>query len=113
MNRRFRTAAMAMCLPVLTAQAVWAAPVGGWPFANRDKAPKAKKITFHIQNKCTKPLMISSGDQQYTIQPGRSIQLTLDEGTQVTAVNDASHAAAGTVLTTVSTNLQNTTLAIT
>ncbi len=103
---------MAMCLSVLTAQAVWAAPVGVWPFAAADKPVKAKKVSFQIRNSCDTPLMISSGDQQYTIQPGRSILLKLDEGTKVTAVNSTAHLAAGTVLTTVSSDLQNTVLAI-
>lgn len=111
MKRRILTAAMATCLSVLTVQPIWAAPVGAWPFAN-EKAPKTKTISFHIRNDSKSALTLSTGDQQYTVQPGRVIDLKLHEGTQVTAVNGTGHVAAGAIVTTVTSDLQGNTLAI-
>ena len=112
MNRRILTAAMATCLSVLTAQAVWAAPVGGWSHTAAEKA-KTKKISFQIRNDTKSPVTISTGTQEFiTVQPGRTVALKLDEGTQVTTVNGTGHIAPGAVLTMVTSDLQGNTLAI-
>lgn len=111
MNRRILTAAMATCLSVLTVQPMLAAPMGGMFHHAADKSVK-KTISFQLRNDSKSALTISTGDQQYTVQPHRVIALKLQEGTQVTAVNSTDHIQAGAVLTTVTTDLQGNTLAV-
>jgi hypothetical protein len=112
MNRRILAAAMATCLSVFAVPAVWAAPTSFPLFSNNAKAPKSKKVNFQIRNDGAAPLTISTGADQYTIQPHRAISLKLDQGTMVTAVNASGKTAAGSVLATVSAQLEGNTLAI-
>ena len=127
MNHRLIAAAMATCISVLGAPSLLAAQnlvaqqnlvtpaAAGTTTAARTstgKPVKVKTISFTLRNDAAGPLTVAAGDQQFTVQPGKSIVLKLGDGTTITTVNATAHAAAGGVLTTVSGTLQGNTLAI-
>lgn len=112
MHRRIiAAAAMALSLSTFAAQSVYAAPP---PFFHHtaDKPAAQKLIAFTVRNDSKAALVLQAGDQQYTVQPGKSTSLKLQEGAEVLTVNGTSSRAPGTVLTKVTKELQGNTLAI-
>ena len=112
MNRRILTAAMAMSLSLCAAQTVCAAPLFALSPTASDKPVKVKTISFNLRNDSGMILTVQIGTQQITVQPGKSTALKLPEGTQITSVTATAHVAAGSVLTTVNSNLNGNTLAV-
>ncbi len=125
MNHRLIAAAMATSISVLGTPSLLAAqspaaqnlvaPAAGTTSAARTstgKPVKVKTVSFTLRNDAGTPLTVAAGDQQFTVQPGKSLVLKLQEGITITTVNATAHAAAGGILTTVSSTLQGNTLAI-
>ncbi len=112
MNRRLVAAATAMFFSVFVAQPVAAVASPFSKHTDTTRTAKVKTVSFHLRNDSSSPLMIQAGDQQMTIAPGQSAALKLAEGTQVTTTNGTSHIAAGGVVTTVTSVLQGSTLAV-
>lgn len=116
MNRRILTAAMALLLSVPASQALAQAfssnPATGPNATNTAQMPKGKQISFHLRNDSNAAVTIQAGDQQMTVAPGKSINLKLATGTQVTTTSGTAHVAAGGVLATVDSNLSGNTLVI-
>ena len=117
MNHRLMAAAMATCISVfgtpslLVAQQTLMAPTAA-ARTSTGKPVKVKTVSFTLRNDAATPLTVAAGDQQFTVQPGKSLMLKLQDGVTLTTVNATAHAAAGGVLTTVSSTLQGNTLAI-
>ena len=120
MNHRLIAAAMATCISafgtpsLLVAQQTLVAPAAGTTAARTStgKPVKVKTVSFTLRNDAATPLTVAAGDQQFTVQPGKSLMLKLQDGITLTTVNATAHAAAGSVVTTVSSTLQGNTLAI-
>jgi hypothetical protein len=113
MHRRIVTIAMAVLFSAAVSTRMHAAPA---PFFHRHhdaaKPTSSKVVRFNIRNATSGDLVLKAGDQQYTIAPGKSSEMKLPDGTDVVAVNGTPHEAAGTVVTKVSSVLQNNTLVI-
>ena len=103
---------MATVFSLSAAGSLHAAPLGVFHHTATVKATTGKLIQFNIRNDSGVPLVLKAADQQYTIQAGKSLTMKLQEGTEVVAVNGTPKAAPGTVVTKVSSVLQNNTLAI-
>ena len=118
MNRRIVTAAMALSMSVFAsqafAQAFAPAATTGPNATNTTTMPatKGKQISFHLRNDSASVVTIQAGDQQVTVAPGKSINLKLATGTQVTTTSGTAHVAAGGILATVDSNLSGNTLVI-
>ena len=103
---------MAMSLSPFAAQTLWAAPAAVSTKNSVDKPIKVKTISFSLRNDSAAPVTIQAGDQQFTVEPGKTTQMKLAIGVQVIAVNGTTHIAAGSVVTQVNSTLQGNTLAI-
>ena len=103
---------MVLSLLPFAAQPVLAAQPGAPATTASDKSAQSTPVSFHMRNDSAASLTIQAGDQQFTIEPGKTITLKLNEGVQVSAVNGTPNRAPGTVLTMVSRSLQGNTLAI-
>ncbi len=112
MNRRIITAAMAMSLSVFAAQGVFAAPPAPHSPSSSDKPVKVKTVSFTVRNDSAMTQTVKAGDQQFTIEPGKSATVKFPAGTQLTTVNGTTRIAAGSVLTTVTNELGGNTLVI-
>jgi PDZ domain-containing secreted protein len=65
-----------------------------------------------VRNDAKSTLVLKAGEQQYSIEPGKTAQMKLAEGAELINVNGTEKQAAGSVLTTVSKQLQGNTLAV-
>ena len=111
MHRRIVAATMASVLSLSAAGSLHAAPLGIFHTAG-DKQAKSKSVNFTVRNDSKETLVLKAGEQQYTIEPGKSAAMKLEEGLDVVNVNGSSHQAPGSVLTKVTRDLQGNTLAI-
>lgn len=115
MNRRHPrivAAAMAVCMSACTAQTLWAAPRPAATATNDVKPAKVKMVAFTVRNDSQETFTISAGEQQFTVEPGKSLPLKLQEGLALKAVSGTSHIAAGSQLATVIRDLQGNTLVL-
>ncbi len=118
MNRRIITAAMALSMSLFASQAFAQAfsgtPATGPNATNTTTVPamKGKQISFHLRNDSASAVTIQAGDQQITVAPGKSVNMKLATGTQVTTTSGTAHVAAGGILATVDSNLSGNTLVI-
>lgn len=111
MYRRTVIAAMASVLSLSAANTLHAAPFGIF-HSTTDKQAKTKPVSFNVRNDTKQTLVLQAGEQKFTIEPGKSAALKLDEGAEVLNVSGTSHQAPGTVLTKVTKDLQGNTLAV-
>ena len=112
MDRKIVALAMAMSLSPLAAQTLWAAPVAASSKKSADKPVKVKTVSFSLRNDSAASVTVQAGDQQFTVEPGKTAAMKLAVGVQVIAVNGTTHIAAGSVVTQVNSTLQGNTLAI-
>lgn len=114
MQRRIVAVAMATLLSLSAAGNLHAAPFGAFHHtAASNKPSSGKMIGFSIRNESTTTLVLKAGDQQYSIEAGKSLSLKAQEGTEVVDVSGSAKEAPGTVVTKVSSVLQGNTLVIT
>ncbi|HLI77060.1 MAG TPA: hypothetical protein VKV02_08945 [Acidobacteriaceae bacterium] len=111
MHRRLLAVAMASVLSFSVAKDAAAAPFGVFHRAGSESTT-GKLINFSVRNDTKEPLVFKAGDQQYTLQPGKSLPLKLHEGESILAVNDTARHAAGSLITTVTSILKGNTLAV-
>ena len=112
MQHRLVTATMAIALSLSVTTHLQAAAFGAFRHGSTEKAASAKTISFNVRNDSKETLVLKSGDQQYTIDPGKIAAFKLAEGAEIVNVTGNSHQAPGTVLTKVSKMLQGNTLAV-
>ncbi len=112
MNRRIITAAMATLLSLSAAGSLQAAPMSPFFHAASDKASTGKMVSFSVRNDSKATLVLKSGEQQYTIEPGKTTGLKLQEGSEIVNVSGTEKQAAGSILMKVDKQLQGNTLAI-
>lgn len=111
MHRRILTAAMASVLSLSVAGSLHAAPLSLF-HDNGTSAPAGKMVSFTVRNDAKATLVLKSGEQQFTIEPGKTAKMKLVEGAEVINVSGTAKQAAGTVLTKVDKQLQGNTLAV-
>lgn len=110
MHRRIVVAAMASVLSFSSVGALHAAPMPG--FHHGSDNGSGKMISFSVRNDSKTTLVLKAGDKQFTIEPGKTTTMKLQEGSQLINVNGSEKQAAGSVLTTVQKQLQGNTLAV-
>lgn len=112
MHRRIVAAAMAGVLSLSLAGNLHAAPLGVFHRSATGQPATGKMIKFSVRNESGGPLVLKAGDQQYTLENGKSVALKLQAGMQIVNVSGTPRQAAGTIVTTVTDNLNNNTLVI-
>ncbi len=112
MNHRIIAATMALSVSLFTAPALMAAPVSGITVPVHAKLNNGKTVSFQLRNDSKETVTVKAGDQELTIQPGKSSGLKTADGTQVIAVTATATHTAGEVLAVASTTLSGNTLVI-
>ncbi len=113
MYRRVITAAMATVLSLSVAGSLQAAPVNPFHHAPAtEKAASGKMVSFSVRNDSKATLVLKAGEQQYTIEPGKTAGFKLQEGAELVNVSGTEKQAAGSVLMKVDKQLQGNTLAV-
>ena len=113
MHRRIVAAAMASVLSLSAAGTLNAeAPKFFHHNAAGDKPVTGKMISFTVRNDSKATLVLKAGEQQYTIEPGKTAGLKAAEGSDLVNVSGTEKQAAGSVLTKVGKQLQGNTLAV-
>lgn len=80
---------------------------------NGKAAPAAAKmVSFTVRNDAKASLVLKSGDQEFTIEPGKTAKMKLPEGTELINVSGTDKQAAGSLLTRVDRQLQGNVLAV-
>ena len=112
MNRRIVAAAMATALSLSLSSTLHAARVSPFHHSASDKSSVGKMISFNVRNDTKSTLILKSGEQQFTIEAGKTATLKAAEGADLVNVNGSEKQAAGSVITKVSKQLQGNTLAV-
>lgn len=112
MHRRIVAATMASVLSFSVAGSLHAAPPNVFHHTASEGAPAGKVISFSVRNDSKGTLVLKAGEQQYTIEPGKTTQLKVAEGSDLVNVSGTEKQTAGSVLTKVNKQLQGNTLAI-
>ena len=112
MHRRLIAAAMAGVLSVSVAPSLHAAPFAFHHSPAQGKAVAGKMVSFSVRNDSKSTLVLQAGEQQISIDPGKTAKLKLAEGAQITNVNATEKRAAGSVVATVGKELDGNTLAV-
>ena len=117
MNSRIATSALALAL---TFGITGASNAAGFPGFHGHAAKTTtaapttgKMISFNLRNDAKSALIVQLGDQQVTIEPGKTSALKAQDGQQIVAVNAAGHVTAGEVLGNVNSTLRATRLSST
>ncbi len=103
---------MATLFSLSAAGSLSAAPLGVFHHTGSDKQSTGKMIRFNIRNASSNPVVLKSGDQQYTIEAGKSLPVQLQDGAEIVTVSGTSKDAPGTIITKVSTVLKGNTLVV-
>lgn len=103
---------MAAVLFFAAVESSHAAPLGFFHHTAADQQAKAKMISFNVRNDSKETLVLKVGEQQYTIEPGKTTAFKLAEGPDMMAVSATPHLAAGAVITKVGKQLSGNTLVI-
>ena len=82
MYRRIVTAAMASVLSWSATGSLHAAPML-FHHAGSASASTGKMVSFNVRNDAKTTLVVKAGDQQFTIEPGKTQSLKLQEGAQL------------------------------
>ena len=112
MRHRIVVAAMASVLSLSVAGSLQAAPFAPFHHATGDKSTASKMISFHIRNDSQATLVLKAGEQQISIEPGKTASMKLPDGAEIVNVSGTTKQAAGSVLTKVDGALQGNTLAV-
>ena len=116
MNRRFVAPVLALALSACFAGNIYAAgPKDGTRTTvstTSNTSAKGKVVSFHLRNDSGSALTLQVGDQQMTVEAGKTADIKVPEGTQIITVNATGRIAAGGVVTTVSKVLSGNTLAV-
>ena len=73
---------------------------------------KSKMVSFSLRNDGKDAISVKAGDKELTLQPGKTVSVKLEEGTQLVAVNATPNYAAGSVISVVSNTLSDNTLVL-
>jgi len=108
---RFVMSAMVLSASMIGSQAVYAAPVHLNVPVRAAVESKVKLVKFSVRNDSKAPMKLKAGDNEVAIEPGKTANLSLPTGTQITTV-EAANREAGSLVATVSDALSGNTLAL-
>ena len=112
MHRRFVAIAMAPVLSLSAAGSLQAAPPRLFPHTHAEKPAAGKLISFKVRNDSKTTLLLKAGEHEVSVEPGKTVALKLQEGSEVVAVESTPTHPAGSVLAKVGQELQGNTLAV-
>ena len=109
MNRLKIVSAMVFATSLLSGSAAFAAPVS--PLSPLHAMfGKEHTVSFKIRNDSAQPVKIMAGTQEMTLLPGKATPVKLNVGDKVIVAEATSVLPAGSVLTTVVSNLSDATI---
>ena len=73
---------------------------------------KSKTVSFSLRNDGKDSISVKAGEQDLTLQPGKTVSVKLAEGTQIVATNTTPNYATGAVISVVSSQLTDSTLVL-
>jgi len=113
MIRRVMGSTMVLAAVLMAGESVYAAPTMALHVPVFAKMGKAKDmVSFHLRNDSKEPIVIKAGKQEMTLDPGKPVDVTLKVGDTVTVAKSTPRFPEGTVLTTVNSDLKDTTIAL-
>lgn len=113
MIRRVMGSTMVLAAVLMASGSVYAAPTTALHMPVFAKMGKTKQmVSFHLRNDSKQPLIVKAGNQQMTLEPGKPVDVTLKVGETVTVAKSTPRFPEGMVLTTVSNELKDTTIAL-
>ena len=71
-----------------------------------------KMVSFNVRNDSKEPIKVKAGDSEVTLEPGKVVPMKLEVGVKIVAEETTPTFAAGTVISVVSTDLADTTIAL-
>lgn len=111
MNRRILATAVLVVSSLCASPAIFAAPAA-MPMPVHAMFGKTKMVTFNLRNDTATPLKLKAGDSLVTIDAGKTLNLKLPAGTNVTTEEASATHPAGTVITQVTNDLAGVTIAV-
>lgn len=103
---------MVLAAVLLAGETVYAAPMTAFNVPVQAKMGKTKLVKLQLRNDSKEPLKVKAGDQEMTLQPGVETPVKLAPGTTIVAEETTPSFTAGSVLATVSAELNNATIAL-
>jgi len=110
MNRRLVVGTMVMAAAMLAGQAASAEVAVPAPL--HAIYSHVKLVSFNVRNDTKEPIKVKAGDTEVTLQPGKLVPMKLEVGVKIVAEETTPSFAAGAVLSVVSTDLSDATLAL-
>jgi hypothetical protein len=107
MKARVVLTAMAATAVLCTSPVVYAAPAVGLRVPVQAIFSHTKLVNLNLRNDSATAVKVKAGDQRVTVEPGKTVSLKLEPGTQVVAEEATTKYAAGTVLTVATPGLSN------
>ena len=112
MKHRMIAATIALSLSMVGVPALMAAPLKAADTPVTAKQGTGKVINLNLQNTSADSMTVQAGNQQITIAPKTTSKVKLNVGTQLVTVNATPSFSAGTLLTTVGSDLDGGTLTL-
>ncbi len=103
---------MALSLSLVGVPALMAAPLNGADTPIAAKQGTGKVISVNLQNTSADSMTVQAGNQQITIAPKTTSKVKVNVGTQLVTVTATPAFSAGTLLTTVGSDLDGGTLTL-
>jgi hypothetical protein len=112
MIRRVMGSTMVLAVVLMAGESVYAAPLTALHVPVHAKIKDKSMISFHLRNDSKEPITVKAGAQELTLEPGKPVDVTLKIGETVTVAKATTRFTEGTVLTTVSSELKDSTIAV-
>jgi hypothetical protein len=113
MIRRVLGSTMVLAAVLMAGETVYAAPLTALRVPVHAKFGKDKQmVSFHLRNDSKEPVVVKAGTQELTLEPGKPVGVTLKIGETITVAKASANFAEGTLLTTVNSDLKDTTIAL-
>ena len=100
---------MVLGVSILTSEAMFAAPLAVHTPVHA-MFSKDKLVKFNLRNTTDAPIKVKAGDTDVTLLPGKDVPMTLPVGTKIVVQEASTHYTEGSLLTVVSSALNNSTV---
>jgi hypothetical protein len=112
MIRRVMGSTMVLAAVLLAGESVYAAPLTALHVPVHAKMKDKSMISFHLRNDSKDPITVKAGSQELTLAPGKLVDVSLKIGETITVAKTTANFPEGTVLTTVNSDLKDSTIAL-
>jgi hypothetical protein len=113
MIRRVMGSTMVLAAALMAGESMYAAPTAALHVPVLAKMGKDKQmVSFRLRNDSKEPITVKAGSQELTLAPGKPVDVSLKIGETVTVARATPQFAEGTILTTVNSDLKDTTIAL-